>query len=66
MRTVFKIYVWDVWRYFAVLLQWLWLDYAESLVLHPFPPPPLPPPHPPVITRPDEAVKQVAREFKMT
>lgn len=33
----------------------------------PFPSsPPLSPSHPPVITRPDEAVKQVAREFKMT
>lgn len=37
-----------------------------SLVLHPSLLPPLSPPHPPVITRPDEAVKQVAREFKMT
>lgn len=40
-----------------------WIVPLESHVLHPPHPPPS---HPPVITRPDEAVKQVAREFKMT
>lgn len=47
---------------FAITLLWTMLS-PLSFTLSLTQPSPS---HPPVITRPDEAVKQVAQEFKMT